>query len=56
MNLVRTKKLILIAAILLGTATANAQNKVGQLSVAPTVGVTYSKASVANQESMRNMD
>ncbi len=50
MNLVRTKKLILIAAILLGTATANAQNKVGQLSVAPTVGVTYSKASVANQK------
>lgn len=44
MNLVRTKKLILIAAILLGTATANAQNNVGQLSLAPTVGVNYSKA------------
>ncbi|MBQ7471746.1 MAG: PorT family protein [Prevotella sp.] len=40
------KKLIFIAVLLIETVTANAQNKVGQLSVAPTIGINYSKANI----------
>ena len=44
------KKLLVMAAILLGAVTANAQNEVGQLSIAPTVGVNYAKITTDKQK------
>lgn len=44
------KKLLVVAAILLGAVTANAQNEVGQISIAPTIGLNYAKITADNQK------
>ena len=44
------KKLLVVAAILLGAVTANAQNEVGQISIAPTIGLNYAKITMDKQE------
>ena len=44
------KKLLVVAAILFGAVTANAQNEVGQISIAPTIGMNYSKITFDNQK------
>ncbi|MBQ7471748.1 MAG: PorT family protein [Prevotella sp.] len=44
------KKLLVVAAILFGAVTANAQNEVGQISIAPTIGLNYAKITMDKQK------
>ena len=47
------KKLLLAAAIMISSVAANAQNEVGQISIAPTVGINLSNLTKVDNSKMK---